>query len=85
MKRNYENIDFTTSNYFKIAVKGKLDQGLSEIIGGMSISYNTINENTISYLEGEFIDQAELIGILNTLYNLRFPIVNVSMHNVNKE
>jgi hypothetical protein len=85
MKRYYENIDFATSNYFRIAVKGKVDKSLSEIIGEMSISYDTINSNTISCLEGEFIDQAELIGILNTLYNLRFPIINVSMHNANME
>ena len=85
MKRDHENNDFATSNHFKIAVKGKIDKSLSEIIGGMSISYDTINSNTISCLEGEFVDQAELIGILNTLYNLQFPIVNVSMYNANME
>ena len=82
MKKIDENIEFTTSNNCIIGVKGKLEKDLSEIFGGLSISYKTENNITISYLEGEIIDQAELIGILNTLFNMRFPIINVKMDNV---
>ena len=81
MKKAYENIGSATSNKFIIGVKGKLEKNLSEIFGGLSISYKTDKDNTISYLEGEIIDQAELIGILNTLFNMRFPIINVKMDN----
>jgi len=75
-----EKIDFTTNNNLKIDVKGKLDKNLSEIFGGLSISHKTEHNNTISFLEGTIIDQAELIGILNTLYNMRFKIISVKIN-----
>ena len=74
-----ENIDFTTTNNFRIDVVGKLNKNLSEIFGGLSINYKIENNKTISHLEGEIIDQAELIGILNTLYNMRFKIISVNI------
>jgi hypothetical protein len=85
MDKQFENVNISSSGNFVITVKGKVDKGLYEIFGGLSISYHTIDNNIISHLEGEVLDQAELIGILNTLYNMRFPIVNVSMHDVSKE
>ena len=79
MNKFYENIDFSTSHYFKIDVRGKLDKSLSDIFGGLSISHNSNGETTISQLEGEIIDQASLIGILNTLFNMRYPIINLTL------
>jgi hypothetical protein len=32
---------------------------------------------TISALEGELIDQAALLGVLNSLYELHLPVVSV--------
>ncbi len=81
MKKLYKNIESTTSNNFVIGVKGKLEKDFSEIFGGLAISHKMENNITISYLEGEIIDQAELIGILNTLFNMRFPIIKVKMDN----
>ena len=76
-----ENIDFISSNYFIINVEGEINQNLSDILGGLSISHYTNNNinKTISHLEGKIIDQAELIGILNTLYNMRFKILSVKI------
>jgi len=84
MKIFYENLDFTTPKKFKIDVKGKLSEDLSDIFGGLSISHKDDHHVTISYLEGEIIDQAELIGILNTLFNMRYPIINVRISNKEK-
>jgi hypothetical protein len=80
MEKFYENIDFSTSNNFRIDVRGKLDKDLSDIFGGLSISHKTDGDNVISLLEGEVIDQACLIGILNTLFNMRFPIINLTIN-----
>jgi len=79
MKELYENIDFATTNTFRIKVVGKLDEKLSNNLGGLSINSKIENNNTVSYLDGEIIDQAELIGILNTLYNMRFKIISVNI------
>ncbi len=73
----YQNLGFSDSTNFKIEVEGELDNNLSENFGSLSISYKTKGDNTISCLKGEIIDQAELIGILNTLYNMRFSIISV--------
>ena len=79
MEKYNKDIQFTTSGNLRIDVKGKLDKSLSDILGGLSISHRIDNNNKMSYLEGEIIDQAELIGILNTLYNMRFPIISVKV------
>ncbi len=79
MKDFYEDIDFTIANIFRIKVVGELDKSLSNNLGGLSINYKIENNKTISHLEGEIIDQAELIGILNTLYNMRFKIISVNI------
>ena len=73
----YQNLGFSDSTNFKIEVEGELDNNLSENFGSLSISHKTNGDNTISCLKGEIIDQAELIGILNTLYNMRFSIISV--------
>jgi len=73
-------INFTASNNFRINVMGKLDENLSDILGGLSITHKKENNNITSYLEGRIIDQAELIGILNTLYNMRFKILSVKIN-----
>jgi hypothetical protein len=73
----YQNLGFSSSTNFKIEVEGELDNNLSENFGSLSISHKTNGDNTISCLKGEIIDQAELIGILNTLYNMRFSIISV--------
>jgi len=80
MKKPFDSIDILSSNNFRIEVFGKLDKQLSEdIFGGLCISYKSIKNNTISRLEGKIIDQAGLIGILNTLFNMRYPIINVEL------
>jgi len=75
----YSDNNLATTNNFRIDVVGKLDESLSDNLGGLSISYKIENNSTISFLEGEIIDQAELIGILNTLYNMRYKIIGVKI------
>jgi hypothetical protein len=81
MQEFYENIDFTNSNNFRIDVSGKLDKNLSDFLGGLSIFHKIKGNKTISYLEGEIIDQSELVGIINALHNMRFNILSVKIIN----
>ena len=74
-----KNIPSSTPNNFRIEVVGKLNKSLSDVLGGSSISHKAINNKIISLLEGKMIDQSELIGILNTLYNMRFEIISVKI------
>jgi hypothetical protein len=85
MKKNsnlISEIDLSSPVEICIEVKGLLDNTMSEVLGGLSIRNNIISDKiSISYIEGIVTDQAALIGIINTLFNMRFPIINVKMNN----
>jgi hypothetical protein len=59
-----------------IEVNGVLDNTMSDFLGGLRIK-NTAD--SMSYIEGVVADQAALIGIINTLFNMRFPILKVKI------
>jgi len=65
---------------YTIKVLGKLSENWSERLSGMTIlSYNTVLKDgmDITTLTGKLQDQTELAGVLNTLYNLRLPLLSV--------
>ena len=72
-------INISTSVIVYIEIKGQLNEELSDILGGLRIKNITNTDTLISSLEGVVADQAELMGILNTLYNMRFPIIEVKI------
>ncbi len=56
-------------------VEGSLAGNWSDRLGGMIISHGISDSgHPISSLTGELRDQASLIGILNTLYDLHYPL-----------
>ena len=65
---------------YTIRVIGKLNENWSERLSGMTIlSYNTVHKDgmDVTTLTGKLQDQTELAGVLNTLYNLRLPLLSV--------
>jgi hypothetical protein len=63
---------------YRIRINGHLDTSWSDRLSGMTVS--TIGEKDspeTTTLEGRLIDQAALMGVLNTLYDLGFPLVSV--------
>jgi len=72
------SLTYSSPTHIQIEVKGPLDKKLSDYLGGLKIEWRTDrNKTKISRLEGEITDQASLMGILNALYDMRFPIINV--------
>jgi len=64
-----------------IEVNGLLDENLSDVLGGLNIRHSTTTDNvSISYLEGTVKDQAALVGIINTLFNMRLSLISVRLH-----
>ncbi len=63
---------------YRICIRGRLDHSWSERLGGMSIT-TTGGKDTAAttLLEGELLDQANLTGVLNALYDLRLPLISV--------
>ena len=63
---------------YSITVEGDLDENWAERLGGMRITTRTrANKTTESTLVGTMRDQAQLTGVLNTLYELHLPILSV--------
>jgi len=65
---------------YAIHVAGRLDTSWSECLGGMTITYPVDEEQdsgTVTVLYGCLLDQAVLFGVLNALYNARYPLLFV--------
>lgn len=69
-------IKFHTPARYILQIQGILENDWSERIGGMKI-IEVNSEKGITKLEGMIRDQAELIGILDSLYDLHIPIISV--------
>jgi len=71
---------------YRIRVTGGVDESWSDRLGGMSITQsNQGEENMITTLQGELMDQAALFGVLKGLYDMRFPIISVECQDTIRE
>jgi hypothetical protein len=67
--RKFSN--FSTPATYSIHVEGSLDVSWSERLAGMNIKkIKRKNRPPMTTLSGRLTDQAELLGVLNALYNL---------------
>ena len=72
------SISIGTPAAYRIVVRGKLDESYSERLGGLSIRAAPEEPHGhVCALEGRLMDQAQLIGVLNALYGLGLPILEV--------
>jgi hypothetical protein len=63
---------------YRISILGTLDKGRSDYYGGMSIEHDVVlNQYPITILTGRLADQAALIGVINSLYDLGCPLLSV--------
>ena len=63
---------------YRIKVQGYLDESRSDFLSGMTITTTSQgDQGVVTTLEGRVRDQAELSGVLNTLYELHLPILSV--------
>ena len=61
-----------------LRLKGTLDQSWSEQLGGMTIATVKIEGGGhVTTLTGRLLDQAALLGVLNSVYNLGLPLLSV--------
>ena len=63
---------------YRICVQGILDERWSNRMGGVTITTSDpVSEAPVTTLSGRLLDQAALCGVLNTLYDLRLPLLSV--------
>ena len=73
-----KHLKLWTPATYQIEVEGHLDEHWSDRLGGMRInSLKRADQSAVTTLIGRVRDQAELTGILNSLYELHLPILSV--------
>ena len=72
---------FDRPGNYRIRVLGFLDESWSEKLGGLRITACSLKdqEGPVTELVGKVRDQAELSGVLETLYELHLTLVSVEM------
>jgi hypothetical protein len=69
---------FDTPAHYRVRVLGPMDKRRSEYLCGMSISSaRRQGEPIVTTLTGELVDQAGLVGVLNSLYDMGYPLLKV--------
>ena len=74
-----QELKLWTPARYRIRVKGYLHPSWSDRLGGMSITTTgEADETPVSTLVGRLLDQAALMGVLDTLYNYyQCPLLSV--------
>ncbi len=63
---------------YRILVRGTLDAGWSDRLGGMVVSAAQVADGTpATALIGELADQSALVGVVNTLHDFGIALVAV--------
>jgi len=79
--KSKKSFPFNRQGKYRICVLGSLDESWSERMGGMRITASSLRdqERPVTELVGQIRDQAELSGVLNTLYELHLTLLSVEM------
>jgi hypothetical protein len=79
---NEKHVKLWTVATYRIEVEGHLDESWSDRLAGMRISTrNRADQTSLTTLIGRLRDQAELSGVLNTLYGLHLSILKAEVVN----
>lgn len=71
-------IPFDRPATYQIRVEGRIDPNWAGLMAGMTIRLTTEEARPpVTTLEGELSDQAALLGVLNSLYELHLPVLLV--------
>ena len=79
---NEKRIKLWTPATYRIEVDGHIDESWSDRLAGMQITTRKrSDQTTVTTLVGRLRDQAELSGVLNSLYDLHLSILKVEVVN----
>ena len=79
---NEKHIKLWTPATYRIEVEGHLAESWSDRLAGMRITARKrLDQTTVTTLAGRLRDQAELSGVLNSLYDLHLSILSVEYLN----
>jgi hypothetical protein len=71
-------INFSGPGHYRIEVQGELGSNWSDRLGGLRVFPSSSDkDDKVTAIEGRISDQAALVGVLNTLYELHLPLLSV--------
>ena len=74
------DLKFTSPAAYRIYVKGFLDESWSDRFSGLQIENQTsTTEPPTTILQGTLLDQAQLLGVLNNLYEMHMSLISVEL------
>jgi hypothetical protein len=69
---------FHETGVYRICVRGVLSDKWRDYVQGMTVFMERDKEyKYVTTLEGELVDQAALLGVLNVLHDLRLSVLSV--------
>ncbi len=78
MEKYLQGINRLEPAVYRIRIQGILDKNWSDYCGGMTIEHEgDPKRNPITILMGRVADQSALIGVLNALFDIGYPILVV--------
>jgi len=78
MERYHSSSSLEKPAMYRICILGTLDKKWFEYYGSMTIEHESdAKRGAMSILMGRLADQAALIGVLNSLYDIGCPILSV--------
>lgn len=78
--RSLKDLKLWTPATYRIKVKGCLKESWSDLLAGMKVTTSSQgDEEVFATLVGRLKDQAELSGVLNTLYELHLLLLSVEI------
>ena len=75
------DLKFTSPATYRIFIKGFLDESWSDRLNGMTIDHLNTDAGAlpVTKLCGKVQDQAELLGVLNSIYEMHLPLVTLEL------
>jgi len=78
LQESRKSLTFGHPRNYRIRVQGYLDKKWSERLGGFHITTSkTGDQKSVTVIEGQVRDQAELAGVLSTLYQRHLTLLSV--------
>jgi hypothetical protein len=72
-----DRLTLDESATYCIRVQGSLSQSWADYLGDLYIEVNHESDYPVTTLSGPVLDQAALLGVLNSLYGLGYPLLSV--------
>ena len=78
MEKYRQGVNLLEPAAYRIRIQGILDKNWSDYCRGMRIEHEGDEQhNAMTILIGRLADQSALIGVLNTLFDIGYPILTV--------